>query len=114
MLSVLKDTHTPPVQVQQVQANARFCALESINHFIDCEHFRSQAIFRAIHKNFGTAHRLEGNIFHIRMESSCYWIFAGVRYVYHDYSSEDRASSLLPPNPACVLWYREWGYLDFL
>jgi hypothetical protein len=66
MLSVLKDTHTPPVQVQQVQANARFCALENINHFIDCEHFRSQAIFRAIHKNFGAAHRLGENIAHIK------------------------------------------------
>jgi hypothetical protein len=104
MLSALKDTHTPPVQVQKVQAKARFCVLESINHFIDCEHFRSQAIFHAIRNNFGAAHRLEGNIACIRMKSSCYWIFAGVRYVCHDYSSEDRANSLLPPNPARVLW----------
>ena len=62
MLSALKDTHTPPVQVQKVQAKARFCVLESINHFIDCEHFKSQAIFRATHKNFGAVHRLQGNI----------------------------------------------------
>ena len=62
MLSALKDTHTPPVQVQQQQANVCTGVLESIVHLIDCQHFRSQAIFHAIRNNFGFAKRLDGNM----------------------------------------------------
>jgi len=36
--------------------------LESIVHLIDCQHFRSQAIFHAIRNNFGSAERFDGNI----------------------------------------------------